>query len=216
MIRCVGPTPPAANTSRVPVVAVVGLYGHPAATVDPVENVPPLATVISCPELLDKLDPVSEPPFPTVNTRSLRAWATSVMLACRFDSVMPIVPVMMVNWALASTGPPPVVAPLAVLKVSMSAQAAGVVIATVINATPAMARAASQPLLRRTFIAYVSLLRVCLTYSTEKERLLQLLLGSTRRYCSLQRHAWDLSSLNNLWAWLLAPKPPLSPSRGCD
>jgi hypothetical protein len=111
MIKCAGPACPGpVRTSSVPVDPEVE-YGHPAPTVEPGVVVPPELTVISCPELLDSVEPASEPPFPTVNDRSLSNWETSVGLAWRFVSVMFKVPALTVNITSALTGPPGAMAP---------------------------------------------------------------------------------------------------------
>jgi hypothetical protein len=84
MSRCVRPAPPAPRTSSAPLVAPLVENTHPVATLEPRVNDPFEAIVISCPELWDKVDPVNDPPLPTVNDTSLSAWTTDVGLAWRF------------------------------------------------------------------------------------------------------------------------------------
>ena len=57
--------------------------------------------------------------------RSLSACATSVIFACKFDSETEIWFALVVKVAEALTGPPPVVAPVGVTKVKVSACAGG-------------------------------------------------------------------------------------------
>ena len=86
-------------------------------------NVPFPLTVSSC-ELAPVWDePVNEPPASTVNLKSLSNWATSVGLACRFLRVTMIDPAVVVRSASAFTGPPPVTAPVGVVKENIPALA---------------------------------------------------------------------------------------------
>src|SRR5262249_44967165 len=74
-------------------------------------KVPSPLTVSSCEDAPVWVDPVSEPPFPTVKDKSLKSWATSVGLAWRFFRVMVMLPAAVVKSASALTGPPPDVDP---------------------------------------------------------------------------------------------------------
>jgi hypothetical protein len=74
------------------------------ATVDPRVNFHLLLTVSSCPELLERVAPVSEPPFPRVNCIPLKHSTTLVGLASRFLRVIRRVPAEVVKVAEASTG----------------------------------------------------------------------------------------------------------------
>src|SRR5262245_51038500 len=103
MIRCAGPAPPAARTSNVPAVALLTANGHPTVAtpeigVGPV-NEPSPATVISDDEAPVSVAPVSEPPLPNVNDKSLSNWPTSVGLARRSVSTMVNVFALVVNVA---------------------------------------------------------------------------------------------------------------------
>src|SRR6516165_1356843 len=63
------------------------------------------------------------PPPPTVKLKSLSNWATSFGLACRFLRVTRIDPADVVRSASAFTGPPPVMAPVGVMKANIPALA---------------------------------------------------------------------------------------------
>lgn len=108
MIKWVGPVGVPKTLSESPVKA------HPVDTVEPSANVPLLAMLISCPELAVKV-PLVAPPL-NVNAKSLIAWATSVMFACRLLSMIVTVPAPVVTIADALTGPPLVVLPAGVVK----------------------------------------------------------------------------------------------------
>jgi hypothetical protein len=79
------------------------VYLQPVDTLDPSVNVPPLATVVSRPVLLDKLDPVSNPPLATATDRSLSTGRTSYGLArvSRRVTVRLLTPVVKVAFVCA-------------------------------------------------------------------------------------------------------------------
>jgi hypothetical protein len=99
----------------------VNEYTHPVGTVEPRLRVPLPLTVISWPELEERVEPVREPSL-NVNERSLSNWATSVGLACRSTSVITKLSALVVNVTSSDTGPL-VVAPVGVTKLTMSARA---------------------------------------------------------------------------------------------
>ena len=113
IMRCVGAVE-VPSTSKVAVVPL-GVKPHPVPTVEPSVKLPPLLTVISCPEELLKLAPVRLPPPPRVKDRSLRSCPTLVGFACRSVSVTSIIPLLIENPAVASTGWPPSEDPAGVL-----------------------------------------------------------------------------------------------------
>jgi len=67
-----------------------------------------------------KLAPLRLPPL-IVKDRSLRSCATLVGFACRFISVTSIIPALIENIALASTGSPLIEDPAGVVKVTLPA-----------------------------------------------------------------------------------------------
>jgi hypothetical protein len=89
--------------------------GHPTTAtpeigVGPV-NEPSPATVISDDVAAVSVAPVTEPPFPNVNDKSLSNWPTSFGLARKSVRTMVSVFAFGVNVADASTGPAGTVAP---------------------------------------------------------------------------------------------------------
>jgi hypothetical protein len=91
-------------------VVPLALRDHPVATVEPRLYEPSPLTVISCPELLERLKEALVP-LPKVKDKSLRFWDTSFGLAWRLIRVTVRLPAPVVKIASASTGRLPIVDP---------------------------------------------------------------------------------------------------------